>query len=80
MKRFFKGCVEVHFKLVTQNEAILKKSAPTPYLAHDDKDYYEESDPKGQLQPAAAKVIKNLLYGARMPGTTDCTHAKCRPA
>ena len=60
------GCVKVYLKLAKQNESILNKPAPTPYLSDDDKAYDEDNEPKGQLQSSAAKVIMNILYGARM--------------
>ena len=41
-KHLFMGCLKVYIKLATHNEPILNKSAPTPYLADDDKDYDEE--------------------------------------
>ena len=53
-------------KLAKQNESILNKPVPTLYLAGDDEDYDEDNEPKGQLQSIAAKVIMNMLYGARM--------------
>ena len=66
MKHLFMGCVNVYLKLARQNETILNKPTPTPYLADDDKDYDEDNEPKGQLQSIAATVIMNILYGARM--------------
>ena len=63
MKQFFMGCVKVYLKLAKQNKSILNKPAPTPYLAEDDKDYDEDSEPKRHLQSFAAKVIMNILYG-----------------
>ena len=65
-KHLFMGYVKVYLKLAKQNEPILNKPAPTPYLADDDKDYDEDNEPKGQLQSIAAKVILNILYGARL--------------
>ena len=53
------GCVKVYLKLAKHNESMLNKPAPTPYLADDDKDYDEDSGPKGQLQAIAATVIMN---------------------
>ena len=32
----------------------------------DENEYDETKEPKGELQPIAAKVIMNILYGARM--------------
>ena len=58
--------MKIDLKLAKQNESILNKPAPTPYLADDDKDYDEDNEPKGQLQSITAKVIMNILYGARM--------------
>ena len=58
--------MKVYLKLAKQNEFILNKPAPTPYLADEDKDYDEDNELKGQLQSIAAEVIMNILYGARM--------------
>ena len=66
VKHLFMVCVKVYLKLAKQNESILNKPAPTPYLVDDDKDYDEDNEPKGQLQSIAAKVIMKISYGARM--------------
>ena len=58
--------VKVDLELAKQNETMLNKPAPTPYLVDDDKDYDEDSEPKERLQSIAAKVIMKILYGARM--------------
>ena len=45
---------------------MLNQPAPTPYLAHDDKDYNEDNEPKGQMQSIAATVVMAIVYGVRM--------------
>ena len=58
--------VKVFLQLAKRHESILNMSAPTPYLADDDQDCDEETEPKGQLQSIAATVIMKILCGARM--------------
>ena len=63
---FCHGMCESLSQTVQAERNDFEQASPTPYLAHDDKDYDDDNEPKGQLQSIAAKVIMNILYGARM--------------
>ena len=66
MRHLCSACVDKYPKLSKYIEKMIQKKAPTPYLADDEEEYDETKEPQEKLQPSAAKVIINILYGARM--------------
>ena len=66
--------MKVYQDLTGASDQMINKSAPTPYLNEDPNDFDFENEPKGVLQPVAAKIIMKVLYGARM-ARYDLLHA-----
>ena len=66
MRQLCSACVDKYLKRSKTTEKVLQKKALTPYVADDENDYDATKEPKGELQPIVAKVVMNMLYGARM--------------
>jgi len=62
MSSFLESCVERYQELVPKRVNL--RRVDTPYI--EDNSTVESEEPRGELQPIAARVLMKILYAARM--------------
>ena len=62
MSDFLKSCVDRYLELANKNIASLRKVA-TPFIETAQE---KDEEPRGELQPIAARILMKALFAARM--------------
>jgi hypothetical protein len=63
MSDFLRSCVDRYLELANKHVTSLRTVA-TPFIETAQEDH--ETEPKGELQPIAARILMKILYAARM--------------